>query len=87
MLSYASTRGDRLDYPPTLGLTVTVLGLVGGAPGGETPRVADSSVAGAGCFFHNSNGKALWASVSLGTLASQRSPARSTPGVPLPGLR
>ena len=27
---------------------VTVLGLVGGAPGGETPRVADSSAAGAG---------------------------------------
>ena len=26
---------------------VTVLGLVGGAPGGETPRVADSSTAGA----------------------------------------
>ena len=26
---------------------VTVLGLVGGAPGGETPRVADSSAAGA----------------------------------------
>ena len=24
---------------------VTVLGLVGGAPGGETPRVADSSAA------------------------------------------
>jgi hypothetical protein len=33
---------------------VTVLGLVGGAPGGETPRVADSSAAGAGRFFHNS---------------------------------
>ena len=32
---------------------VTVLGLVGGAPGGETPRVADSSAAGAGRFFHN----------------------------------
>jgi hypothetical protein len=34
-----------------------VLGLVGGAParaGGETPRVADSSAAGAGRFFHNS---------------------------------
>ena len=32
----------------TLGweLIVTVLGLVGGAPGGETPRVADSSAAG-----------------------------------------
>ena len=28
--------------------------LVGGAPGGETPRVADSSAAGAGRFFHNS---------------------------------
>ena len=27
---------------------VTVLGLVGGAPGGQTPRVADSSAAGAG---------------------------------------
>ena len=26
---------------------ITVLGLVGGAPGGETPRVADSSAAGA----------------------------------------
>ena len=25
---------------------VTVLGLVGGAPGGETPRVADSSAVG-----------------------------------------
>ena len=35
-------------------LDVTVLGLVGGAPGGETPRVADSSAAGAGRFFHNS---------------------------------
>ena len=33
---------------------VTVLGLVGGAPGGETPRVADSSAAGAGRFLHNS---------------------------------
>jgi hypothetical protein len=33
---------------------VTALGLVGGAPGGETPRVADSSAAGAGRFFHNS---------------------------------
>ncbi len=33
---------------------VTVLGLVGGAPGGETPRVADSSAAGAGRSFHNS---------------------------------
>ena len=32
---------------------VTVLGLVDGAPG-ETPRVADSSAAGAGRFFHNS---------------------------------
>ena len=29
-------------------IIVTVLGLVGGAPGGETPRVADSSAAGAG---------------------------------------
>ena len=36
------------------GIVVTVLGLVGGAPGGETPRVADSSAAGAGRFFHNS---------------------------------
>ena len=35
-------------------MIVTVLGLVGGAPGGETPRVADSSAAGAGRFFHNS---------------------------------
>ena len=33
---------------------VAVLGLVGGAPGGETSRVADSSAAGAGRFFHNS---------------------------------
>ena len=33
---------------------VTVLGLVGGAPRGETPRVADSSAAGAGRIFHNS---------------------------------
>ena len=33
---------------------VTVLGLVGGAPRGETPRVADSSAAGADRFFHNS---------------------------------
>ena len=32
-----------------------MLGLVGGAPGGETPRVADSSAAGAGRFFHNSD--------------------------------
>ena len=31
-----------------------MLGLVGGAPWGETPRVADSSAAGAGRFFHNS---------------------------------
>ena len=31
-----------------------MLGLVGGAPGGETPRVADSSAAGAGRFFHKS---------------------------------
>ena len=36
-------------------LNKTVLGLVGGAPGGgETPIVADSSAAGAGRFFHNS---------------------------------
>ena len=35
-------------------VNVTVLVLVGGAPGGETPRVADSSAAGAGRFFHNS---------------------------------
>ena len=36
-------------------LNKTVLGLVGGAPGGgETPRVADSSAPGAGRFFHNS---------------------------------
>ena len=33
--------------PRTKGVDVTVLGLVGGAPGGETPRVADSSAAGA----------------------------------------
>ena len=33
---------------------VTVLELVGRAPGGETPRVADSSAAGASRFFHNS---------------------------------
>ena len=33
---------------------VTVLGLVGGAPEGETPRVADSSAASAGRVFHNS---------------------------------
>ena len=39
-------RGNRVD--------VTVLGLLGGAPGGETQRVADSSAAGAGRFFHNS---------------------------------
>ena len=35
-----------LDEPATRGISpvdVTVLGLVGGAPGGETPRVADSS--------------------------------------------
>jgi hypothetical protein len=31
-----------------------VLELVGGAHGGETPRVADSSAAGASRFFHNS---------------------------------
>ena len=37
-----------------MGVDVTVLGLVGGAPGGETPRVADSSAADAGRFFHNS---------------------------------
>ena len=37
--------------PRTNDLFVTVLGLVGGAPGGETPRVADSSAAGAGRFF------------------------------------
>merc|ERR1711903_279767 len=36
------------------GIVVTVLGLVGGVPGGETPRVADLSAAGAGRFFHNS---------------------------------
>ena len=36
-------------------LNKTVLGLVGGAPGGgETPRVADSSAAGACRVFHNS---------------------------------
>ena len=32
---------------------VTVLELVGGVPGGKTPRVADSSAAGA-CRFHTS---------------------------------
>ena len=32
-------------------VVVTVLGLVGGAPGGETPRVADSSAAGAAASF------------------------------------
>ena len=30
----------------SVAVDVTVLGLVGGAPGGETPRVADSSAAG-----------------------------------------
>ena len=39
---------------PGLRDIVTVLGVVGGGPGGETPRVADSSAAGAGPFFHNS---------------------------------
>ena len=39
---------------PRQRVDVTVLGLVGGAPGGETPRVADSSAAGAGRFFHKS---------------------------------
>ena len=29
-----------------------MLGLVGGAPGGETPRVADSPAAGAGRVVH-----------------------------------
>ena len=46
-----------MGYPSdlqVLWVDVTVLGLVGGAPGGETPRVADSSAAGAGRFFHNS---------------------------------
>ena len=39
---------------PTNRADVTpVLELVGGAPGGETPRVADSSAAGAYRFFHN----------------------------------
>ena len=41
-------------YGAISAVDVTVLGLVGGAPGGETPRVADSSAAGAGRFFHNS---------------------------------
>ena len=35
------------------GSIVTVLGLVGGALGGETPRVADSSAANAGRVNHN----------------------------------
>ena len=38
---------------PPESMLYTVLGLVGGAPGGETQRVADSSAAGAGRFFHN----------------------------------
>ena len=38
---------------------VTVLELVGGAPGGETPRVADSSAAGAGHFYVEASGKIL----------------------------
>ena len=42
----ASTRGELV--------FVTVLGLVGGARGGETPRFADSSAAGAGRVFLNS---------------------------------
>ena len=32
-------------------IIVTVLGLVGGAPGGETPRVADSSAAARAASF------------------------------------
>ena len=36
---------------------VTVLGLVGVAPGGETPRVADSSAAGAGRFTITGTGR------------------------------
>jgi len=47
-----TTRSTRFGVT-ALGI-VTVLGLVGGVPGGETPRVADSSAAGAGRFFHNS---------------------------------
>ena len=43
-------RHDRINKE----VDVTVLGLVGGAPGRETPRVADSSAAGAGRSFHNS---------------------------------
>ena len=35
-------------------MNITVLALVGGAPWGETSRVADSSAAGACHFFHNS---------------------------------
>jgi len=38
---------DRMRKRQVLVVDVTVLGLVGGAPGEETPRVADSSAAGA----------------------------------------
>ena len=49
-----------LDEPATRGISpvdVTVLGLVGGAPGGETPRVADSSCCGPGLLLVFSGGE------------------------------
>ena len=60
-----------------------MLGLVGGAPGGETPRVADSLAAGTGRFFHNSVppsklnrlGNALAAGKTLG-IPRKRPPVR-----------
>ena len=66
---------------------VTVLVLVGGASGGETPRVADSSAAGAGRFFHNSvpPSKQSRARLASGFLADRRSSglvlARTTGGL------
>ena len=51
---------------------VTVLGLVGGAPGGETPRVADSSAAGAGPDKASASSKSLDLGTRIGKVLSAR---------------
>jgi hypothetical protein len=65
--SYVAGFPVPLPLPPGPTVDVTVLGLVGGAPGGETPRVADSSAAGAGRFFHNKRTSTMGGKHGVGT--------------------
>ena len=71
--SYVAGFPVPLQLPPGPTVDVTVLGLVGGAPGGETPRVADSSAAGAGRFFHNKRTSTRLFASGCKTLAKQAS--------------